>query len=554
MLYSQYDGMKLLMSPFAHYLERSLVAMDAWDKMFPDFAFLTNGSQARFALTHNLIKYYPKLAWGIKPVEINGVSHEVHEEVVKTDTFCELRLFSVKAESGKERKALFMVAPLSGHYATLLRDTVQTFVKDFDVYVTDWLNPRDIPRNQGDFGFDDYVMYVINYSKFIRQKHSQVNALAVCQPTVPVVAANAYLAKTEPEYQFDRVVLMGGPLDTRESPTQVNKYAMKHDLNWFKNNVIKTVPVWYSGAGRSVYPGYLQHFGFLSMNMKRHTQAHIDFFNHLLKGADLEAKKHEDFYDEYNAVMDLPAKYYLETLDNVFIDQKLAKGTMMVNGVQLSMADINKGNYLLLEGELDDISGKGQTHAAYDLMTGLDNQHKNKVVAREVGHYGIFSGSGFRNNVYPVLKTFLYSEELDAPTKAKSKVEGDTLFIDKNKRDETELDLENKIAENVTNSVEEVEKSHIAEVIAEHDHAMVHENVVKSDVSNLVKVDKEEHVELNIEPVQPQVTKDVESKPVLKNALKQLHTKPEIKTTNNSGKIASKAKPNTKGAKTKEKK
>lgn len=429
MLYSQYDGMKLMMSPFAHYLERSLSAMDAWDKMFPQFSFLTNNSQAKFALAHNLIKNYPKLPWNINSVAIDGVEKNVTETIVATEDFCELRLFSVSSE--KERKALFIIAPLSGHFATLLRDTVQTAVQDFDVYITDWLNPRDIPLSKGDFGFDDYVNYVIKFSKIIREKHGQVKALAVCQPTVPVAAANAYLAKTEPEYQFDKVILMGGPLDTRLSPTQVNQYAMKNDLNWFKNNVIKTVPAWYAGAGREVYPGFLQHFGFLSMNMKRHTQAHIDFFNHLLKGANLDAKKHQDFYDEYNAVMDLPAKYYLETLDNVFLDQKLAKGTMIINGVQISIADITKGDYLFLEGELDDISGAGQTHAAYNLMTGLSKEHKSKIIAKDVGHYGIFSGSGFRNNVYPLLRNFLADTEIPANVQEKTFVEGDTVYINK---------------------------------------------------------------------------------------------------------------------------
>lgn len=429
MRYSQYDGMKIMLSPLAHYLEISLHAMETWDKMFPQFAFLSNYAQAKYSLTHNLIKTYPKLPWGIKPITSDGVKKEVIETVVSTEDFCELRLFSVPSK--EKRDALFIIAPLSGHFATLLRDTVQTSVNDFDVYVTDWLNPRDIHVEKGEFGFDDYVNYVIKFSKEIRKKNGVVKALAVCQPTVPVVVANAYLAKTEPEFQFEKVILMGGPLDTRESPTQVNEYAMKYDLEWFKNNVIRTVPSWYAGAGRSVYPGYLQHFGFLSMNMKRHTQAHIDFFNHLLKGANLDAKKHQDFYDEYNAVMDLPAKYYLETLENVFIDQKLAKGTIVVNGVELSMADINKGEYLLLEGELDDISGKGQTHAAYDLMSGLDNQHKSKVISKDVGHYGIFSGSGFRNNVYPLLKSFLTSSDMSDTLKENTFVDGDTIYINK---------------------------------------------------------------------------------------------------------------------------
>lgn len=459
MLYTQYDAMKLALNPLSHYLQRSLATIEVWDKVFPQFAFLNNFTQAKYALTNNLIKDYPKLPWAIKPVD----GQEVQETVVEVKDFCELRLFSINTD--KDRPALFMVAPLSGHYATLLRDTVQTFVKDFNVYVTDWLNPRDIPASVGEFGFEDYVNYVIDFSKNIRKKYGYVKALAVCQPTIPVVAANAYLAKTQPEYQFEEVILMGGPLDTRLSPTQVNEYAMRYPIQWFKSNVIKSVPFWYKGNGRQVYPGFLQHFGFLSMNMKRHAQAHIDFFNHLIEGADLDAKKHQDFYDEYNAVMDLPAKYYLETLENVFMDQKLAKGTLMINGVSVAMSDINKGNYILLEGELDDISGLGQTHAAYDLM--VDIQNKKKVIAKDVGHYGIFSGSGFRNNIYPVLKDFLNTGTIN--TNQRVSLSGENVFSISKKLDSSKQNNELKETSKVSNDVTHQNMTEISEVVVPQD-------------------------------------------------------------------------------------
>lgn len=428
MLYTQYETSKLLLQPLSHYLTRSLAVIEAFDKMFPQWSMLNNFQQAKYALTNNLIKDYPKMPWDLENiVDKDGVSHIVQEQVVIKKTFCEFKVF--KLSGVENRPAIFMVAPLSGHYATLLKDTVQTFLKDYDVYITDWLNCRDIPVSEGDFGFEDYVSYVIEFSKYIKDKDGKTNVLAVCQPTVPVAVAAAYLSKFEPEYQFDNIILMGGPLDTRLSPTKVNEYAFNNSLEWFERNVIKNVPVYFKGHGRKVYPGFLQHMGFLSMNMKRHTQAHIDFFNHLLEGADLSAKKHQEFYDEYNAVMDLPAKYYLETLAHVFIDQSLAKDKMEIFGNKISLSDIKVGRYLLLEGELDDISGAGQTHSAYNLLTGLDENHKSKVIARGVGHYGIFSGSGFRNNVYPVLKNFLSSDDLTENVEDKSIVDGDILNI-----------------------------------------------------------------------------------------------------------------------------
>lgn len=452
MLYSQYETMKFALKPISHLLTKSLSALNYWDKMFPQLSMLSNYQQARYSLTNNLIKDYPKMPWNIKPiVDENGVSHSINEDVVINKTFCDFKLFTLDGVTGRE--AIFMAAPLSGHFATLLRDTLQTCLKDYDVYITDWKNCRDIPVKEGEFNFEDYVSYVIEFSKYVKDKHGTVNIIAVCQPTVPVAVAASYLAKNDPEYQFDNVILMGGPLDTRISPTKVNEYAFNKTLDWFKNNVIDTVPIYFNGRGRKVYPGFLQHMGFLSMNMKRHTKAHMDFFNHLLIGANLDAIKHQQFYDEYNAVMDLPAAYYLETLAHIFIDQSLAKDKMEVFGARISMSDIKKGNYFLLEGELDDISGAGQTHAAYDMLSGLPESNKHKYLAEDVGHYGIFSGSGFRNNIYPMIKAFINNEKLTPTQESKTNLNGDTVHIKKYKKPETPIYRVDTIVDNFEENV-----------------------------------------------------------------------------------------------------
>lgn len=432
MLYTQYETIKFAMQPFSYLLSSSLAMMDSWNQNYPQFSSINNYRQARYALTNNLIKNYPKMPWNLHSiVDENGISHEVVEKLIIDKSFCDFKLFCL--EGLENRPVLLMAAPLSGHYATLLRDTLQTFLKDYDVYITDWKNCRDIPVSQGSFNLQNYVEYIIEFSKYVKDKHGVTNILAVCQPTVPVAVAASYFAKNEPQYTFDNVVLMGGPLDTRMSPTKVNQYALKHPIDWFKSNVIKTVPIYFSGRGRKVYPGFLQHMGFLSMNMKRHTKAHIDFFNDLIVGANLDAQKHQEFYNEYNAVMDLPAEYYIDTLNHVFLDQSLAKDKMEIFGQKISMSDITTGRYLLLEGELDDISGSGQTYAAYNMLVNLPVDNKKKYMAENVGHYGIFSGKGFRRNIYPAIKAFINNAMLNDMEKSNVNQNGDILHIQKNK-------------------------------------------------------------------------------------------------------------------------
>lgn len=406
MKYATYDIQRKLMVPLVNYWNFLSSNLDYMSQYSP---LLQTSSSYKYFDTSikwlaDVYKEFQKPAFEINKSFYDGKEVLIEEKIVDSKTFCNLIHFKkVGLPEGVIQPVMLIVAPLSGHYATLLRDTVKKTLENFDVYITDWQNPAHIPVSQGDFSFDDYVQYVQDYMKkfSIECGERNYNILAVCQPTVPTLVAVAHAQKHNPKISPHSITVMGGPIDTRQSPTSVNDYAMKHDLNWFKHHVICTVPSTMLGSGRKVYPGFMQHFGFVSMNMKKHTQAHIDFFNHLLKGAELNIDKHRKFYDEYNAVMDLPAPYYLETLENVFFDQKLAKGTITFKGEPVSLSDITDVNILAVEGEKDDISGRNQTFAVLDLTPNLPEHMKTKYLAPHVGHYGVFSGHGWRNDIYP---------------------------------------------------------------------------------------------------------------------------------------------------------
>ena len=403
MIYLFYETQKQMLQPYAQYLKQVIDWTESYEKTF-DKNPVTKFLQAKNKLTYEFIRNYEKPEFNIHEVHGKNQTYSVKEKVVLDKTFCQLRFFE-RTPAVKKAVPLLIVAPLSGHYATLLRDTVKSSIAGFDVYVTDWKNCKDIPVAEGDFGFSDYVLYVQEFITHLKKQYGEVHILAVCQPTVPVLATVAKMAKENSPYQPESMVLMGGPIDTRQSPTEVNNYALKHDLNWFKNNVVYPVPPYFKGGGREVYPGFLQYSGFVAMNFMKHTEAHLDFFNNLLKGADLDAEKHSRFYEEYNAVMDLPAKYYLETLENVFIEQKLAKGTMQINGDKISLEDIRYTRLLTIEGEMDDISGKNQTHSAINLCKNLKDKESQTIA--KVGHYGIFAGRTWRETIYPVVEKFI---------------------------------------------------------------------------------------------------------------------------------------------------
>jgi poly(3-hydroxybutyrate) depolymerase len=347
---------------------------------------------------------YEKPEFGLKETLIGRQKVAVTEEVIAAEPFC--RLLHFRRDTTREDPRVLVVAPLSGHYSTLLRDTVRALIPNHDVYITDWANARQVPLSQGPFHFDDYVAYV---QKFIRLLGPKLNVISVCQPTVPVLAAISLMAQDNDPLVPRTMTMMGGPIDTRINPTSVNEFATKHDLNWFRNQVISRVPAKYPGFMREVYPGFLQHAGFVAMNPTRHFQAHCDFFGHLVQGDGEGAAAHRRFYDEYNAVMDLPAEYYLETLERVFMQHQLPRGELHVAGARVVPEAIRNTALFTIEGELDDISGPGQTLAAHDLCTKLPARKKQHMLAPGIGHYGIFSGRRYREMICPQISEFIRS-------------------------------------------------------------------------------------------------------------------------------------------------
>ena len=361
-------------------------------------------------LLHRLGKDYEKPAWGIHEVEVDGHAVPVVEQEALSNPFCRLLRFkrftddAQLIEKMKDAPTVLVVAPLSGHHATLLRDTVRTLLRDHKVYVTEWIDARMVPLAEGEFGLDDYIAYIEQFIRHIGAE--QLHVISVCQPTVPVLAAVSLMA-ARGEATPRSLVMMGGPIDTRKSPTEVNTLATRNSLSWFQNNVIHTVPSPYPGQGRQVYPGFLQHAGFLAMNPSRHFMSHWEFYSDLVKGDLEDADAHRKFYDEYNAVLDMPAKYYLDTIKTVFQEFLLPRGKWKVKGEPVTPAAIRKTSLLSIEGELDDISGLGQTAAAHDLCTGIPKAKHAHITVQGAGHYGIFSGRRWRDVVYPQVRDFI---------------------------------------------------------------------------------------------------------------------------------------------------
>jgi poly(3-hydroxybutyrate) depolymerase len=363
---------------------------------------------AGYELMYRLGKEYEKPEFGIKHVDVDGKSVGIIETVVENKPFCKLLHFR-KDLPAKDLKALkqptvLVVAPLSGHHATLLRDTVQALLHEHDVYITDWIDARLVPLANGPFHLNDYVKYV---QEFIRRLGPDLHVISVCQPTVPVLAAISLMATNNDPKLPKTMTMMGGPIDPRKSPTQVNNLAVEKKFSWFENTVIYAVPPNYPGFGRKVYPGFLQHAGFIAMNPGRHAQSHREFYMHLVRGDDEPAESHRKFYDEYNAVLDMPAEYYLDTIKTVFQEFRLPQGTWEVDGQFVRPQDIKNVALLTVEGELDDISGAGQTQAAHDLCTGIPDAMQEDFVVPGAGHYGIFSGRRWRETVCPRIAGFI---------------------------------------------------------------------------------------------------------------------------------------------------
>ena len=408
-LYQWHELGRAWMAPLAYMAEanaRIFSAPGSWLSSVPGAERIAAGNE----LIHRIGKDYEKPAWDIHEIEINGHKVPVVEQEIIGKPFCRLLRFKRYTDDAgsiaqlKDDPVVLVVAPLSGHHATLLRDTVRTLLRDHKVYITDWVDARMVPTGDGDFSLDDYVAYI---EEFIRHIGADtLHVISVCQPTVPVLAAVSLMAaRGEPTPRT--LTMMGGPIDARRSPTEVNSLATRNPLSWFENNVIHTVPVPYPGHGRAVYPGFLQHAGFIAMNPSRHFMSHWDFYANLVKGDQQDAESHRRFYDEYNAVLDMPAEYYLDTIRVVFQEFLLPRGKWQVNGERVKPAAIRKTGILTIEGELDDISGLGQTAAAHDLCTGVAKSDHHHITVEGAGHYGIFSGRRWREKVYPQVRDFI---------------------------------------------------------------------------------------------------------------------------------------------------
>ncbi len=333
---------------------------------------------------------------------VAGRTLPVLEEEVLAHPFCTLRHF--EKPGGERQPRVLVVAPLSGHFATLLRGTVETLLPEHDVYITDWINARNVPLFHGRFGLDDFIDLVV---AFLRHLGPRTHVVAVCQPSVPVLAAVSLMAADGDAAQPASMTLMGGPIDTRRNPTQPNRLATSRPLEWFERNVIETVPARYPGAFRRVYPGFLQLAGFMTMNLDRHVSAHFDLFKHLVRGDGESAEATKRFYDEYTAVMDLPADFYLQTIARVFQEHALPLGRFASRGRRVEPAAIRRTALLTVEGENDDICAVGQTAAAHELCTGLPAAMKRHHLQPKVGHYGVFNGRRWRTEIYPKVRDFI---------------------------------------------------------------------------------------------------------------------------------------------------
>ena len=422
MLYTLYESQRSLMEPFA---DLAQAAAKFYSNPLLPFSEtdLAHRMSAGYELMFRLGKDYEKPEFGIRTVDVDGVSCAIHERIEIDKPFCELRRFKRFSDDPdtllklKDQPVVLVVAPLSGHYATLLRDTVHSMLEGHKVYITDWKNARTVPLSDGDFHLDDYVNYVQEFIRHLQAIYGNCHVVSVCQPTVPVLAAVSLMASRGEATPLS-MTMMGGPIDARSSPTAVNNLATKRSFQWFENNVIYRVPSNFPGAGRRVYPGFMQHMGFVAMNPDRHATSHYDYFKNLMRGDDASAEAHRKFYDEYNAVLDMDAHYYLETIKTVFQEFKLVNGTWDVRSVKGELErvrpqDITSTALLTVEGELDDISGCGQTMAAQDLCNSIPESLRTHYEVKGAGHYGIFSGRRWRKHVYPKVRDFILANQPD---------------------------------------------------------------------------------------------------------------------------------------------
>ncbi|PLC53850.1 polyhydroxyalkanoate depolymerase [Pollutimonas nitritireducens] len=404
MLYDLHELQRAFLTPLAAFTD---TGSQIFSHPYSPFAYTPVSRQiaATYELVHRLGKDYQKPAWDLPTTKIGGKDVAITEHAVVQKPFCNLVHFKRENAGGAASDPrVLLAAPLSGHHATLLRDTVKALLPNHDVYVTDWVDARMVPAVAGPFHLNDYVEYIQDFIRFLGP---DVHVISVCQPTVPVLAAISLMASNNDPSLPRSMVMMGGPIDTRKSPTQVNRLATTKPYSWFEDNLIHRVPARFPGGGRPVYPGFLQHAGFVAMNPDRHLRSHYDFYHDLLKGDNDDAESHRKFYDEYNAVLDMPAEFYLDTIKMVFQEHQLPSGTWEVKGQKVDPSAITSVSLLTIEGEFDDISGEGQTRAAQDLCIGIHNSRKEHYTAVGCGHYGIFSGRRWRETICPKIAEFI---------------------------------------------------------------------------------------------------------------------------------------------------
>ncbi|PCJ27351.1 MAG: polyhydroxyalkanoate depolymerase [Rickettsiales bacterium] len=363
--------------------------------------------KASIDILERVTRKYSKPEFGIKECVVNGNEEKIRQTTISKDTFCNLLHFS-KPNFQKKQPKLLIVAPMSGHHATLLRGTVRDTLPFFDVYITDWIDASQIPITDGSFDLDDFIDYIINYTKLLGP---DLHILAVCQPTVPVLAATAIMSADKDLHVPKSMILIGGPIDGRKNPTKPNHLAMEKDLAWFDQALVTNVPPNYPGYRRRVYPGFLQLSSFMMMNMKKHVDSHVDLFKNLIIEDDEKTAKQKEFYDEYLSVMDLPAEFYLQTIKEVFHDFSLAKGKFVSRGRKVDLTAITKCALMGIEGEHDDIAAVGQTKAALKLCKNIPDKKKKYHLQKGVGHYGVFNGSKFRKMIVPEIKDFVYAND-----------------------------------------------------------------------------------------------------------------------------------------------
>jgi poly(3-hydroxybutyrate) depolymerase len=368
-------------------------------------------------LFERVTRRYGKPEWRIEDTIIGDELVPVFPQVVWQRPFCKLVHFTRLTKPLRRDPRVLIVAPMSGHFATLLRGTVEAFLPAHEVYITDWMDARDVPLSEGKFDLDDYIDYIM---AMLHHLGEDTHVIAVCQPSVPVLAAVSLMEARGDDCAPLSMTLMGGPIDTRSNPTVVNRLAEEKGVEWFRKNVITQVPFPNPGVMREVYPGFLQITGFMSMNLDRHIDAHRDMFLHLVRGDGDSAQKHREFYDEYLAVMDLAAEFYLQTVETVFVRHALPKGEMTHRGEPIDPSKIRNVALLTVEGEHDDISGVGQTEAAHRLCTAIPQHRKLHHLQRDVGHYGVFNGSRFRNEIAPLIARFIREHDRSGAATARA--------------------------------------------------------------------------------------------------------------------------------------